>query len=123
MASMSLVFSVVTMGMSFAAVSLPGAVVACQPSRHQVRSGSGQVTVPTRRDLCLFWIRPNRNRPAQIADEGYLQTQRFVRMVFTGQVDASRSHFTDDLSVGVRTQRHKGSHVGEGSEVSILAGL
>ncbi len=81
------------MGMSFAVVSLAGAAVACQPSRHQVRY------------------------------EGYLQTQRFVRMVFTGQVDASRSHFTDDLSVGVRTQRHKGSHVGEGSEVSILAGL
>src|SRR6266487_1964799 len=42
MASMSLVFSVVTMGMSFAVVSLAGAAVACQPSRHQVRSSRGR---------------------------------------------------------------------------------
>src|SRR5690349_9319842 len=31
-----------------------------------------QVAVPTRRDLCLLWIRPSRNETAQIADECYL---------------------------------------------------
>ena len=36
----------------------------------------GQVAVPPRRIRCLFWIRPNWNRPAQITDEGYRAGRR-----------------------------------------------
>ena len=61
----------VTIGISFAVVSLAGAAVACHPSSHQARSGSGQVTVPTRRVRCFLWIRLNRNCPAQVTDECY----------------------------------------------------
>jgi hypothetical protein len=44
-------------------------------------------------------------------------------MVFTGQTDASGSHFTDNLSVGIYAQRHKHTHLGEGGEIPILIGL
>jgi hypothetical protein len=83
----------------------------------------GQVFVPARRVLSFLRIWGNWNAPAQVADEGYLQAQGVVRMVFTRQADASRSHFADDVSVGVCAQRHKGSHLREGGEIPILRGL
>src|SRR6266568_356349 len=122
MASIVGVSCVVTIGISFAVVSLAGAAVACHPSRHQARSGSGQVTVPTRRVQCFLWIRLNRNCLAQVTDECY-RAQRVVRVVLTGQADASGSHFTDELSVGIPAQGYKGSYARKRGEIPILIGL
>src|SRR6266700_7018110 len=43
-------------------------------------------------------------------------------MIFAGKGDARRSHFANDLPVGISAQRHKGSHIREGGEISILIG-
>ena len=40
--------AVVTMGISFAVISLAGAAVACQPSSHHCRSVQRQICIPAR---------------------------------------------------------------------------
>ena len=108
------------MGMSFAVVSLARAAEACQPSRHQVRSSGGRSLSQRDGILRLLWIRLNWNETAQIADERRLQAQGFVRMIFTGQADASGSHFTDDLSVDILAQGYKSSYVGKRGKIPVL---
>ena len=51
------------------------------------------------------------------------RAQRVVRVVLTGQADASGSHFTDELSVGIPAQGYKGSYARKRGEIPILIGL
>ena len=51
------------------------------------------------------------------------RAQRVVRVVLTGQADASGSHFTDELSVDIPAQGYKGSYARKRGEIPILIGL
>ncbi len=82
-----------------------------------------QIRIPPGERGVLLWRTRGRYLPAEIADEGYPERQRFSWMVRQRQRKASRSHFARDVACSISAQWHKGAYLAEGGQPLILVRL